>query len=596
MNRGVRHLMNNMRMRNKLLFSYVLIVMIPVLVVGGCVTFYLREQALNSAIAQTVNNVEKIKSQTANLLRVPTDISNGLMFDKRLKEMANRRYSGMVELINAYHQYKDFNEYVQQYREVAAIRFYSDNPTLVNNLEFIPVDTGIEQQKWFQTAMKGTAINWFYIHDKEDNPVNHLSLVRQIPFPEYHSKGVLMIALSQTELNQMLSQEPFETLIADRNGIVVAATHPQSVGQTLAELHLGFDVQRTGKGIYEAKINGKPSNIIVDELLPASSVSGFTIISEFSTEHIVQGANRISLIGALCVLAVLIIALILITIISWLITKRLQRLSYELGKVASGDFHVVSSVEGRDEIGDLSRCFNDMVTSIRQLMAQIYEASEQNNRLELAQKDIKLKMMASQINPHFLFNALESIRMKAHLNGEAEIATTVRLLGKLMRRNLEIGSGKTTVRQELDMVRSYLQIQQFRFGKRLIYEVNLTGDTEKMSIPPLIIQPLVENAVIHGLENKEEPVTVKVDITMELRELHIKVADDGIGMEKEQLACLLARIRGTDEPEGSSIGLRNVHQRLALMYGERYGLRIESVLNAGTIVCFSIPGEEDSNV
>ncbi|KAE8560634.1 cache domain-containing sensor histidine kinase [Paenibacillus polymyxa] len=596
MYRGVRHLMNNMRMRNKLLFSYVLIVMIPVLVVGGCVIFYLREQALDSAIAQTVNNVEKIKSQTANLLRVPTDISNGLMFDKRLKEMANRRYPGMVELMNAYHQYKDFNEYTQQYREVATIRFYSYNPTLVNNLEFIPVDANIERQPWFQEALKGTAINWFYIQDKEDNPVNRLSLVRQIPFPEYNSKGVLMIALSQTELNHMLSKEPFETLITDRNGIVVAATHPQSVGRTLTDLHLGFDVQRAGKGIYEAKINGTPSNIIVDELLPTSSVSGLTIISVFSTEHIVQGANRVSLIGALCVLAVLIMALILITIISWLITKRLQRLSYELGQVAAGDFHVVSSVEGRDEIGDLSRRFNYMVSSIRQLMAQVYETSEHNNKLELAQKDIKLKMMASQINPHFLFNALESIRMKAHLNGEAEIATTVRLLGRLMRRNLEIGSGKTTVLQELDMVRSYLQIQQFRFGNRLVYEVNLEESAKDMSIPPLIIQPLVENAVIHGLENKEEPVTVKVDITIEQRELHIKVADDGIGMEEEQLTRLLARITGTEEPEGSSIGLRNVHQRLTLMYGERYGLHIESALQVGTTVYFSIPREEASNV
>jgi two-component system sensor histidine kinase YesM len=229
-------------------------------------------------------------------------------------------------------------------------------------------------------------------------------------------------------------------------------------------------------------------------------------------------------------------------------------------------------------------------------MAQVYETSEHNNRLELAQKDIKLKMMASQINPHFLFNALESIRMKAHLNGEAEIATTVRLLGRLMRRNLEIGSGKTTVLQELDMVRSYLQIQQFRFGNRLIYEVNLEESATDMSIPPLIIQPLVENAVIHGLENKEEPVTVKVDITIEQRELKIKVEDDGIGMEAGQLTRLLDRIRGADEPEGSSIGLRNVHQRLTLMYGERNGLHIESALQVGTTVYFSIPREEESNV
>jgi two-component system sensor histidine kinase YesM len=289
-------------------------------------------------------------------------------------------------------------------------------------------------------------------------------------------------------------------------------------------------------------------------------------------------------------------ALILVTMISWLITKRLQRLSHDLGQVAAGDFHVVSSVEGMDEIGDLSRRFNYMVASIRQLMGQVYETSEKNNRLEMAQKDMKLKMMASQINPHFLFNALESIRMKAHLNGEAEIATTVRLLGRLMRRNLEIGSGKTTVRRELEMVRSYLQIQQFRFGNRLIYEVNLDESAEEMSIPPLIIQPLVENAVIHGLENMEDPVTVKVDITTEPRELRIEVADDGIGMDAEQLGSLMARITGTEEPEGSSIGLRNVHQRLTMMYGERYGLHIESTPQAGTTVYFSIPREEESNV
>lgn len=158
---------NNLKLKHKLLISYVLVVMIPVLIVGLAVTSYFRQQALDNAIGQTIINVDKIKSQTATMLRVPTDISNLLMFNADLKEIVNKRYKSVVELTSAYLAYKDFQEYRRLYREIAGIRFYSTNPTLINNLEFIPVDKQTEESYWYQQALKTTSIGWFYIRTRK---------------------------------------------------------------------------------------------------------------------------------------------------------------------------------------------------------------------------------------------------------------------------------------------------------------------------------------------------------------------------------------------------------------------------------------------
>lgn len=586
---------NNVSLRNKLLFSYVFAVMLPVLLVGGTVIYHLREQALESAIAQTVNNVDKLKNQTDNLLRVPLDISNRLMFDKVFADIVNKQYNGMLELTNAYNDFHEFQTYRDQYREIENIRFYSFNPTLVNNMEFIPVKSSQMHESWFQSAMQGTSVHWLYVSDSVNSPLPGLSLVRQIPFPEYRSRGVLVVGISRNELNNMLSIEPFNTMILDQQGMIVASKDPAMVGTKVSRHTIGAELPELSKGIYKAELQGQSSHIIVDELIPRGSKSGLTFISIFSNESIVREANRVILLGTICVVTVLLAGLLLVMLISFLITRRLHLLSSELHDVAGGNLTVVSRVEGKDEIGDLSQQFNNMVAGIQQLMLEVYETSEQNARLEVAQRDIKLKMLASQINPHFLFNTLESLRMKAHMKGEKEIAHVIKLLGTLMRRKLEIGSGYTTIREELDMVHSYLDIQQFRYGDRLRPEVLCEPGTEDVRIPPLLIQPLVENAVIHGLENMEDAVTVQVSVSLEQdnRLVQVEVRDNGSGMSDERLRQLEHHLQRLEE-DNSGIGMRNVHHRLRLMYGEAYGLQVQTREGEGTLVRFLIPVEEDA--
>ncbi|MCQ4088683.1 sensor histidine kinase [Saccharibacillus sp. JS10] len=591
--------LNDMRIRNKLIFFYVIVVMIPVLIVGFIVIQYFRLDALEKATKQTENNVQRIKTQIENLLNVPISVSNQLLLDRDMERVATTVYPAdrPIELVNAYRNYTDFTNYVRAYSEVRSIQLFTDNSTLFNNLQFMNADREIQATNWYKQAMQQRSIFWMYIDDMNNPRLQNnkqLSLVRQIFFPNTGKRSVLVIQINTDYLNELLSQEPFDTMVADKDGYIVAAKNQSSIGKTLEEMGFELAAEDTEQErSFERKIEGVDYQVSINTLIPDSSVSGLTVVSAFSSASIVHDANRIGLIGAGLIVFILFMALLAVYFNSRLISSRLLKLNRNLNRVAEGDLGTVSRIDGQDEIGQLSEQFNYMVVNINELMSQVYEASEANNRMEVMQREIKLKMLASQINPHFLFNALESIRMRAHIQGEKDIARAVQLLGKLIRRNLELGNRHASLRSELDMVRSYLDIQKFRHGDRLHYELSAGEDTLNTMLPPLIIQPLIENAIVHGLENKETEGCVTLHAVRIGEEVLIDVVDNGAGMTPERLKQVEESIREKEESEESRIGLRNVHQRLVMTYGEECGLRISSELGKGTQIYFKIPAGRD---
>lgn len=592
-------IVNNMKLKYKLILFYIVVVMIPVLIIGIILISYFREAALERAKDQAMNNVEKIKSQMSSKLRVPTDISNLLYFDDDFEKLVTARYPDILELTKAYLDFKDFKEYILQYRELSNIRFFIDNQTLVDDMSIAPLTPEVESRPWYQKVTKTKGIYWMYIPDKEAYPIskqgtiNKLSLIRQVPYSEYGKTGILMVQMNPDEMNEMLYQEPFETIITDEQGYIAAAKNPGFVGGTLDSFDIDIDLSKKTKGVFRTTVKGEDSYVIVDEMTPPLSISKLKVISIFERDSILSGPNKVSILGLLIIIGVLLVALMLVYTISLLTTNRLLRLSRQLNQVALGNLNVVSHIDGTDEIGQLSRQFNYMVGSINRLIEQVMESNERNNKLEIAQREIKLKMMASQIHPHFLFNALESIRMNAHLKGEKEIANIVRLLGKLMRKNLEVGRERAPMKEEIEMIRSYLEIQKFRYEDRLMFDIQFDAQTSDILIPPLIIQPLVENSVVHGLENKQGTVHLQVSVTLIEDEIQVFVMDDGAGMTGKRLSEIVEVISSAEEEQKSRIGLRNVHQRLVLYYGEEHGLRITSEEGRGTRISFSIPRDSD---
>lgn len=583
---------NNIRLKNKMIISIVVVVFIPVLLVGSILTVSYRQNVLDQATNQTMNNVDKIKKQLTDILRMPIEISHNLQVDDRLSNLVNSHYETTFELVTAYWDFRYFRDYVQLYKEIYNIRFYTDPPMPISNWYFLNPDESVKNSEWYREALDnpGSSITWHYIADETKEHRPYLSLVRRIDFPVYRSRGVLVIDLDQKELNGLLSQEPFDTMIFDSQGLIVAAKYPQWVGRNIDSMDFAKDLSDKPAGAYEFNYEGKRSKIVVEEVIPPYSRNGLKVVSVFPIDSIVSGANRVSRLGFTIIAASLFLAVVLIYITTSFLSRRLLLLNKVLNKVSMGNLNVQLDVDGNDEIGALSRQFNHMLASIRDLMEEVRESHVHKNLLELRQRDIKLKMMASQINPHFLFNALESIRMKAFVKGDAEISNVVHLLGKLMRRSIEIGDRKIKLQEELDIARCYLELQKFRFDdERLTYKLHLDPSAMKVEIPPLIVQPLVENAVVHGLEEVEESGIVIIDARVESDRVVITVEDNGCGIPEDKMREIEHSFLDMEDAEEHRIGLRNVHQRLILTYGEGAGLKLECPPGSGTRITFSIP-------
>ncbi|MEK4210112.1 sensor histidine kinase [Paenibacillus odorifer] len=584
--------LNDIKIRNKLLLAFLLTTLLPVLLVGGYLTIEMRTMAFENALEQASINVDRVKKRTEEVIGVSQDIAYRLSNDARLKKLAIRQYVSTYDVVEAYRDYTDMREYLRLYKDISNIRLYTDNATLLNNWELINPSSAIKESQWYQRAQRyDSLVGWEYIEDERDQR-NYLSLVRKIELEGSSKIGVLVINVNSHQLTSILSQESFDTMIVDDQDNIIAANRSDRTGKKLEDVSFDTKLLGQGSGSYEAEVDGEASKIVIEELKPQASRNALRIISVFSIDSIVKEPNRVIKLSITVIAVSVLLAFLIIYSFSSLFSRRLLQLSRHINRVSTGDFDTSLKIDGKDEIALLARQFNSMVRSINDLMFEVQESNDQNSLLEQKQNDIRFKMLASQINPHFLFNALESIRMEAHMKGQVEIARVVRLLGKMMRSNLEVGRSKILLSQELEVVRCYLDIQQFRYEDRLKYQFIVDPAVESLYIPPLIVQPLVENAVIHGLDNTMDGAMVTVNIKREQNHAVFTITDNGAGITPDKLEQIRYTLEVRDEQEEARIGLRNVHDRLKLSYGVEYGLNIESRMNEGTSITFRIPMED----
>ncbi|KAB8129926.1 sensor histidine kinase [Gracilibacillus oryzae] len=578
---------NNISLRNKLFLSFVAVVFIPVIIIGGYLTNQLRLFGLEDAEQQASINMERVKERTIEVLKIPIFLSTNLSFDNRLKEIVNTEYETVFDVVSEYWQYNTFQDYLNTFNhEISNIRLFTNNQTLLNNWEIIPVNQTIANKDWYIQAMEGNGVSsWHFINDETNSNQKYLCLVRRIDFPEYNTSGVLVINVNPITLQKILSQESSPTMLVDEKNNIIATNQDNALGKNISEFISSEQVISGKFGTFEDEAN----RIFVEPIPLANIPNTLRIVTVISNREISANASQFGKIGVIVVSISIGVALFFIYFLSKLLSNRLILLSRQIKQVGKGKFDTPILIDGNDEIGQLSVQLQHMVNNTQKLIQEVHESNTQRSLLEKKQSEIKLKMMASQINPHFLFNALESIRMEAAYKGEKEIANIIKLLGKLMRNSIDIGAGKITLVQELQVIQWYLEIQKFRYDERLHYYLDVDPSSTTMHIPPLTIQPLVENSVIHGLENHNKGGAVWIKINVSSTTLLVEVIDNGIGMTKEKLTFLQSSLREKEDKTGMRIGLRNVDQRLRLIYGAQSGISIDSELNKGTKVSFSIP-------
>ncbi|WP_319559903.1 sensor histidine kinase [Marispirochaeta sp.] len=281
------------------------------------------------------------------------------------------------------------------------------------------------------------------------------------------------------------------------------------------------------------------------------------------------------------------------------ISRPIHHLAELSSRIAGGDLEVeILPVERSDEVGTLFSSFNAMSRSIRQMVEGVKEKADLERRLH--EEEIALERMQrslqearfmglqSQINPHFLFNALNTISRTAMFEGAEGTSGLIKSLASLFRYHLRDPRKRVSLGEELAILREYLSIQRYRYGDRLSYRINADVPVDNIFVPAFTLQPLVENAVKHGIEPREEGGEISVEVNHRNQMIQIMVRDTGCGMNSEQTSDMLDPLR---EGGGAGIGIANVRERLALFYGGREEFQVTSKKGIGTTVTISIPAD-----
>lgn len=266
------------------------------------------------------------------------------------------------------------------------------------------------------------------------------------------------------------------------------------------------------------------------------------------------------------------------------ITMPLGELLVSMKAFEKGDFNQRVNFEAKDEIGEVGRRYNKMVQSIKDLI-------ETNYASRLRERESELAALQAQIKPHFLYNTLDSIYWKALEDGNEKIAKMIYSLSRLFRLSLNRGSSTTTLSAEAEFLSHYLDIQKERFGGKLKVKINIAQDAKKAKLPKLLLQPFVENAIMHGIEKSENGGEVELTARREQGRLYIRISDTGNGMTPEQIEDAFKCVENRDKESSSGYAIYNVNERLRLKYADNYTLKVNSSPDNGTQIDIILPCE-----
>ena len=573
---------SNMRVRSQLLLAYSVAGFLPMLLLGVSLLSNEYRLVQQQQFDQIAADNKRVKMIIFNVTYLAMNMSEPMLYDEQLRSIASRKYTDASEVYDAYRQYSLPNSYLAYYTEISGITIYVNNKTMLTNGRFMVVTDDIAKSDWYRHAETSSG-GVFWIVNSNLSKSGYLNLVRKIPLNNAGDFAVLVISISNTYMKLMINDSSFQTVAALNNGPVFYSDDIQDIGKTIPVKVNMENSQLSQKG--ETEYKGSKAIYSASLQTAVKTADSFQIVT---IDRTAPGSIRaIMLNGILIVVVSLTVPYVLILLLLNVFNRRIMTLRREMHKVASGDFNIIDRFNGRDELSDV---FTDMKTMIDCISTEKLA----RERLLTRQQRIEFEMLSSQINPHFLFNTLETIRMKALMNGDREGARIANLLSKSMRHILEVGHAPVPLSSEIEYIRIYFEIQALRFGDKIAsqFVISESVDTEKYLILPLLLQPVVENSVVHGLEEKYGKGCTRISIYRIDEKLLIDISDNGIGMSEGDLNVLQNNIRNSEAAQAKAgIGLTNVHQRIKLFYGPAYGLTVDSRINEGTTVILTLPGD-----
>ena len=587
--RKIMHFINNLKVQSKLHFFYFTAIFIPVVIIGSYLVYSSRSLLLDHYEELAYADNLRVKSLLLDMTSGIYHRAENLASDSDLLRILGTDYDAEPSAELALKNYTGFHTILSQDISVRRILIYTYNKTIPSNQYILPITDEIRKQDWFIQASASVTPFWSIADDADDfgNNVLSLCLYTRIFLPKQNSYAILNLTLSSNHMKNRIEGSSLYTLIwLNDDGIFYRSsrTHPQYDQTTIFGTE--SNNQYTGPMVLEGeKVIG-----CISPLLPSYSRDLFCVASINNGGYAYM--NRITVMYLAILLLILLATSIFISVFSHYFSRRVVALREAMHNASLGNYNVTDAFAGEDEISDAFADLNIMIQDILHKEASIYEAQIRAQLLENQQQRMEFKMLTSQINPHFLYNTLETIRMRSIKAGCLEVANAIKLLGKSMRYVLRnTATSFTTLEKELDYINTYLAIQKLRFHDRVNYTLKIRTDIEldEYSIFPLLLQPVVENAVLHGLEEVEENGHIIIHIKTRKHKLHIVIFDNGCGMTLEQIDRMQQNMRNHPEESSKSIGLYNIYHRIQLYYGGDYGIQVQSQPGLGTAVTLILP-------
>ncbi|MEZ0537065.1 sensor histidine kinase [Caldicellulosiruptoraceae bacterium PP1] len=575
---------NNISLFKKVIAIFILFIFTPIIISSIWFTIGIRYYVKDKIDSQIINSAQNAISNFKKNIDFAINFSYTIYSDKRVFEAINTRYETIEDFYDSYEN--NIKPILTNsrllYPQIENLTILCNNPTVLNSDGFIKLDD--ETQK----IIEGNNIKNknLYVISGIQNEKAFVSLVMNLNFYEQYVqkygksniKKFLKVDLNRVYLNNILSGlKNTHIYIIDNNGIVF-------FGDTLF-----YDRIKKFNEISK-EINNKMIKVVIDSDLGKDIpyFSGWRLLitanyNEINKELLKQQVYYI-IVGIIS----FVLAFFALLILSNSIVSRLALLVKHIKKAKNQNFEVISIDSGKDEIGETINEFNNMALQIKDLLEREIKYKLKEKELIIEKKQAEINALQNQINPHFLFNTLETIRMRSILKKEIETANAIKLLAKILKRVIRWERDLIQISEEIAAVKDYLEIQKYRFGDKLEFNIFVEEKAMKAKIPKMTLQPLVENSCVHGLENSKDKGIVTIDIYENGNNIYIISKDNGIGIEEQYLYKLIDDIKNNNN-NGQNIGLKNIYKRLNLFFDDKFEFDIKNNELGGVNVIIKIP-------
>lgn len=586
---------NNVSMRKKLFAAIFIFTAIPF----GTYITYSYNESTDALVNQTVYSEEKAFEQALTLINYNALNVNKTMeliiMDEIVHDVLERCIQESyptIDQIRDFLKLKDKFINLEKNQDVGRIRIYVKNGLLFSseNTHFYDMDKA-KESIWYQ-KLHSSKVNsiWgspSYMLEEEGSAEEVITYIRILKDPSNYQEdiGILRIDIDEKRIEKVLSDAMVipssQVALVNTAGDIISGTEgfEELYTGTLKENFLSMaasnkNLSHAFKGVLDKE----------EYLLQFSGIQGtnWFLLSMSPYQDIIGITNKLRNEMVLLLIGVMALSYVMSYVISHTITKRIFKLKKQMDRIKGGNLNIRILEAGRDEVGELSSTFNYMVLQMKDYM-------EDKERLGKIIKNSEFKALQAQINPHFLYNTLDLIHWQAMEHNVPSVSAIVQTLAKFYKMSLSRGDEIITLLDEMEMVRSYVRIQNMRFKDSIQFIEEDMEALYEYKVPKIILQPLIENAILHGIRRKKDAMgRILVKGTIYDNGILIEVIDDGVGFTSERLE----EVRSGDYEStntGSGYGLKNIHSRLTLQYGEEFGLKIDSRLGVGTHCYVRIP-------